>query len=46
MFCQVHEPSRFGLSDFADVVDRGIMMAADLVNHRLCYFWLAYSGFE
>jgi hypothetical protein len=46
MFRQVHEPGRMGLSDFTDMADLGVTIAAEPLNHRLYHFRLAYSGFE
>jgi hypothetical protein len=46
IFRQVHEPGRAGLSDFTDMGDIGITIAAAPLDHRLYHFRLAYSGFE
>ncbi len=46
IFRQVHEPGRMGLSDFTDMVDLGVTIAAIRLDHRLYHFRLAYSGFE
>ena len=46
IFRQVHEPGRLGLSDFTDMVDVGITIAGEPLDHRLYHFRLAYSGFE
>ena len=44
IFRQVHEPGRAGLSDFTDMGDIGITIAAAPLDHRLYHFRLAYSG--
>jgi len=46
IFRQVHEPGRFGLSDFTDMGDAAIAIAGAPLDHRLYHFRLAYSGFE
>jgi hypothetical protein len=46
IFRQVHEPGRLGLSDFTDMIDVGITIAGEPLDHRLYHFRLAYSGFE
>ncbi len=46
IFRQVHEPGRMGLSDFTDMVDIGVTIAGQHLDHRLYHFRLAYSGFE
>jgi hypothetical protein len=46
IFRQVHEPGRMGLSDFTDMADLGVTIAAERLDHRLYHFRLAYSGFE
>ncbi len=46
IFRQLHEPGRLGLSDFTDMADLGITIAAGRLDHRLYHFRLAYSGFE
>jgi transposase InsO family protein len=46
IFRQVHEPGRMGLSDFTDMADLGITIAAEPLDHRLYHFRLVYSGFE
>lgn len=46
IFRQVHEPGRVGLSDFTDIGDLSVTIAAALLDHRLYHFRLAYSGFE
>ena len=42
----MHEPGRVGLSDFTDIGDLGVTIAAAPLDHRLSHFRLAYSGFE
>ncbi len=46
IFRQVHEPGRMGLSDFTDMGDLGVHVAAVPLDHRLYHFRLACSGFE
>ena len=46
IFRQVHEPGRMGLSDFTDMADLGVTIAAGRLDHRLYHFRLVYSGFE
>src|SRR3984885_5337573 len=46
IFRQVHEPGRMGLSDFTDMADLGVTLAAERLDHRLYHFRLVYSGFE
>ena len=46
IFRQVHEPGRMGLSDFTDMADLGVTIAAERLDHRLYHFRLVYSGFE
>jgi transposase InsO family protein len=46
IFRQVHEPGRMGLSDFTDMADLDVTIAAERLDHRLYHFRLVYSGFE
>jgi transposase InsO family protein len=46
IFRQTHEPGRLGLSDFTDMADVGVTVAATPLPHRLYHFRLAFSGFE
>ena len=46
IFRQMHEPGRTRLSDFTDMADLGITIAGVALDHRLCHFRLASSGFE
>jgi len=46
IFRQLHEPGRMGLSDFTDMVDLGVTIAGEPLDHRLYHFRLVYSGFE
>lgn len=46
IFRQEHEPGRLGLSDFTDAGGLGVMIAGELLDHRLYHFRLAFSGFE
>ena len=43
IFRQVHEPGRMGLSDFTDMADLGVTIAAERLDHRLYHFRLVYS---
>jgi hypothetical protein len=46
IFRQEHEPGRLGFSDFTDMGDLGVRIAAGAFDHRLYHFRLAFSGFE
>lgn len=46
IFRQVHEPGRMGLSDFTDMGDLGVVVAGEMLDHRLYHFRLIWSGFE
>ncbi len=46
IFPQVHEPGRWGLSDFTEMSDVQIRIAGVALDHRLYHFRLACSGFE
>lgn len=46
IFRQMHEPGRMGLSDFTEMGDLRITVAAVPLAHRLYHFRLACSGFE
>ncbi|WP_299657191.1 IS21 family transposase [uncultured Jannaschia sp.] len=46
IFRQTHEPGRMGLSDFTDMAGSGVMVAGEMLSHRLYHFRLAFSGFE
>lgn len=46
IFRPAHEPGRLGLSDFIDMGGAGVTIAGQPLDHRLCHFRLAHSGFE
>ena len=46
MFPQIHPPGRMGLSDFTDANGLGVIVGGEPLQHRLCHFALACSGFE
>src|SRR5699024_10442992 len=46
IFRQVQQPGRLGLSDFTDMAALGVIVAGQLLDHRLYHFRLAYSSFE
>lgn len=46
IFRQVHEPGRFGLSDFTKADRLGVTIQGKPLKHSLYHFRLAYSGFE
>src|ERR1700757_2338844 len=46
VFRQDHPPGRLGLSDFTDMVDHRVSIAAVPLDHRLYHFRLAFSGWE
>src|SRR5699024_9581018 len=45
-FRQVQQPGRLGLSDFTDMAALRVIVAGQLLDHRLYRFRLAYSSFE
>lgn len=46
IFRQVHEPGRFGLSDFTDMGPLGVTIVGRPIDHLLYHFRLPWSGFE
>ena len=46
IFRQIHVPGKMGLSDFTNMGKLGVTVAAQLLDHRVYHFRLAYSGFE
>ena len=45
IFRQKHEPGRQGLSDFTHMGSLGVTVAGQALDHMLCHFRLAWSGF-
>ncbi len=45
IFRQKHEPGRQGLSDFTHMGEPGVSVAGEPLDHLLCHFRLAWSGF-
>ncbi len=46
IFRQEPVPGRLGLSDFTAMGDLGVSVAGVTLDHRLCHFRLAFSGWE
>src|SRR5215470_11125969 len=46
IFRQAPVPGQLGLSDFTDMRDLGVVVAAERLDYRLYHFRLAFSGWE